>query len=1191
MNSSNARPSVARNLVAEVENKNPNREEIAERSIAIASDILSDSLRRMRLSERYQSYKMARMMKDEDGKTLTLSLSDQVFRPNTYQRSAKLFRHLVDDYGLADYLPPHERIGMGLAVPFSRIFPGIVMPAMTTFMRHESRRVILSAADKKLLPHLKHRTEQNIRMNINQLGEAVLGEEEAERRLQQLIDRLETPECTYVSVKISAIYSQIKLLAYDHSLDVVKKRLRKLYRVAMDNPFLDENGVERPKFVNLDMEEYHDLDLTCDVFKQVLMEDEFLQLRAGIVLQAYLPDSFPVQKNLTEWAKKRIEAGGAPVKIRIVKGANLAMERVEASLKNWDLATYHTKHDVDANYKRMVVYGCQPENARAVMLGVASHNLFELAHALIQRAIHSVEEYVEFEMLEGMANHQARSMRDLVGTLLLYAPIVRREDFHSAIAYLVRRLDENTSEENFLHDLFGMTPDSESFKNQRDRFKQALEHQNLVDDKPHRRQDRVTQKYTYPVGGPFLNVSDTDWTSPENREWIARLREAAREMDPPKIPLMINGEEIFSGKLQKSDDPSRPETAACHYSEAKAEQVEKALQTATEAQAAWRARPKKERRKLLKKAAQEIAKVRGRCIATMIRDSGKAIPEGDTEVSEAIDFANYYADSLQRQGFFDGTQRTPLGTIVITPPWNFPFAIPCGGILAALMAGNTVIIKPAPETVLTAWELCQPLWAAGIPKDALQFLPCPDNEIGQKLVTDPRTSGVILTGAHDTAQLFQGWKPEINLFAETSGKNSLIITASADSEEAIKDLVHSAFGHAGQKCSAASLAIVEAELYDSPTFRRQLHDAASSLKVGSAWDPSSSVTPTIHPPEGALARAQTELDDDEEWLLEPKADPDNPHLWSPGIKIGVRADSWYRKTECFGPVLGIIRADDLDDAIEIQNNSEYGLTGGIHTLDRHEIAQWRDKVEVGNAYIKRGITGAVVQRQPFGGWKKSSVGPGSKAGGPNYLTLFSTWKEKALPEKQAEASEKIRTHLDAFVTALSEEKERLQASAGSYAYWWQKEFGKEHDPSQLHGEDNHFRYRALPRVILRADHFTETQLAQIILATSTCGNSLEISSSKPIDLLGKIDLSCQVEDEKSFLERLRKAKRSPDLLRSHEPGEELTRLANELSIRHIGRAPLANGRLELLAYLREQSVTETTHRYGNVTKKPSTPQQ
>ncbi|MBK8430775.1 MAG: aldehyde dehydrogenase family protein [Chloroflexi bacterium] len=291
-------------------------------------------------------------------------------------------------------------------------------------------------------------------------------------------------------------------------------------------------------------------------------------------------------------------------------------------------------------------------------------------------------------------------------------------------------------------------------------------------------------------------------------------------------------------------------------------------------------------------------------VGAAVLDGGKAIPEADPEVSEAIDFANYYARALDlAESELADVQMAPLGTVLITPPWNFPIAIPCGGVLAGLMAGNTVIIKPAPEAVLVAWEMCKALWEAGIPKEALQFVPTTDDEVGRSLVTDGRINAVILTGAHSTGRMFLGWKPDLRLLAETSGKNSLIISGMADHDQAIKDLVKSAFGHNGQKCSAASLAVLEAEVYDNPAFLRQLRDATASLHVGSAWELSSKVTPIIREPGAELARGLTQLDEGESWLLEPKMVDGNPNLWSPGIKLGVKRGSWYHQNECFGPHL------------------------------------------------------------------------------------------------------------------------------------------------------------------------------------------------------------------------------------------------------------------------------------------------
>lgn len=1125
---------------------------------------------------------MHRMMDDAPGKALTLVMADQVFRPTTHVRSADQFRFLVDEYGIPSYLPLHEKLAMRLGSFASAIAPDLVMPAVTAKMRAESNSVILPSEDDQLKPHLMKRRKSNTRMNINQLGEAILGEEEAAHRLQQVIERLESPECEYVSVKISAIFSQINLVAYNHTLEEIKDRLRLLFRTSMNYTFIRQDGTHAPKFVNLDMEEYRDLHLTCDAFKQVLMEEEFMQMRAGIVLQAYLPDSFLVQKDLTEWARQRVDAGGKSIKVRIVKGANLAMESVEASIHDWPQAPYYSKLEVDANFKRMIEYGCEPSHAEVVNIGVASHNLFEVSYALLLRARHGVEAFVEFEMLEGMANHQARALQKSAGGLLLYAPVVRKEDFHTAISYLVRRLDENTAEENFLHDLFGMKYGCPLWDKQKKMFLAACAKKDTVQSSPNRTQNRATEEHVVDYNASFENAVDTDWSLRHNQNWAVKHVRDYDGTKIPTIPLVINGETITNeDNLGTSRDPSR-DVDSYQFSMADAVQVNTALECAVGCQPDWEKLGIEARSKVLKDVAIKLSKARAEAISVMVMDAGKAIPEGDSELSEAIDFANYYADSLSWDGMFDGTEFEARGVVVITPPWNFPFAIPCGGILAALMAGNTVIMKPPVETVLTAWVMVNMLWDAGIPRDVLQFVTCPNNEVGRGLVTDARVKSVVLTGAFETGRMFQTWDPSMRLIAETSGKNSLIITSAADPDQAIKDLVKGSFGHAGQKCSASSLAIIEADLYDNPAFIRQLKDAAASLTVGSSWDPASIVTPVIRPPGRELHRALTTLDEGEEWLLEPQMIDGNPCLWSPGIKLGVKPGSWYSKTECFGPVLGLVRARNLQHAIEIQNDSDFGLTGGIHSLDTREIAFWRDKVEVGNAYINRSITGAIVRRQPFGGWKKSCFGSGAKAGGPNYVSLFGRWTQTSNPQKVSPLSNEFLAYVSSLSTELNLDIDTLIAAAGSYLYWWKKEFSVEHDPSNLLGETNHFRYRRIKRILVRGDAMSDLELAIVQLAAKVLDINIEISLSKK-----RHGFSARIETETELCQRIENSANTYNSLRIPGASEDIHKAANNACIQLIEAKAISNGRVELLHYHREQAVSETTHRYGNIIPKAS----
>lgn len=1175
-------------------------DQLAERAIPLAARLLISAKQQQNSQESAYSTKLARMMEDPSGKALTMALADQAFRSRNPTRVADQLKHLIEQYGVPHYFAVWEQASLFLAGLMAAYMPQLIVPRVVAKLRHETHDVILPAEEQELRTYLRERYRAGIRLNLNQLGEAILGEHEAQRRLRAYLSLLERNDVEYISVKVSSVVSQINLVAFDQTLVSLINRLRDLYRAAMTHYYITPSGQRVAKFVNLDMEEYRDLHLTLEAFRRVLSEEEFLNYRAGIVLQAYLPDSYPIQQELTQWAQQRVRQGGAPIKLRIVKGANLAMERLEAAQRGWEQAPYPTKLEVDANYKRMVRYGCRPAHARAVRLGIASHNLFDIAYGLLLREHYDVAAEVEIEMLEGMANHQARAVQREAGGLLLYAPVVKQEDFHSAIAYLVRRLDENTAPQNFLHDVFGLEPDSPEWDRHKAAFLAAVRAQESVSVGPRRTQDRTAAVQPLPPDAAFMTTPDTDWSLRHNQRWVADIVALWSRRAPEPIPLQIGSAFVTDAFSGQGNDPSRPQTVAYRYAQAEREHVTRALDSARQAQTDWAARPISDRKELLGRCAQILARDRGELIGAIMLDGGKAAPEADAEVSEAIDFANYYARCLD----IVETELTdcvfaPLGTVLVTPPWNFPLAIPCGGALAALMAGNTVILKPAPEAVLVGWQLCNTLWEAGVPKAVLQFVPTRDDEVGKALVTDARVHGVILTGAYATGRLFQSWKPAIRLMAETSGKNSLIITALADRDQAIKDLVHSAFGHAGQKCSAVSLAVLEAEVYDDPNFLCQLRDAAASLQVGSAWDLASKITPLIREPGPELQRAQTQLDDGEAWLLEPHPVNTNPQLWSPGIKLGVQPGSFFHTTECFGPVLGLMRAENLEHAISLVNTSEFGLTSGIHSLDDRETTLWQERIEVGNAYINRSTTGAIVRRQPFGGWKKSVFGGGAKAGGPNYVLSLGRWSQAQLPLRQLEPPPAISALLRDLITLgqthgllTQEEVAVLRASARSYAYAWQTYFSQAHDPSQVLGERNTFRYRHLKQVVLRIEENDPWYaIGQILLAATICHVRVAISitpqalSLAPLIRLNPGKLFAEYETRFSQGLPQSKAERLRVLAPVSQPIHEAANIAH---IPIIDEPVLANGRLELRHYLREQTVSQTIHRYGNILPSPKT---
>ena len=318
-------------------------------------------------------------MKQSSNKNFMIEIMDQSFRASPY-RTEKQIRFLMSKYqkSVAIFFSIFERIGIKIALELSKIIPGFMTFFLTNRTIKDSQSFVIPL--KKLSAHLKNRFSDKIYVNINQIGEEVLSEKEAKKRLEEYISLLKNPNVNYISVKASTLFSQINSLAMDYTVEEISKRLRLLYLEALKNT--NQNSIYgKHKFVNLDMEEYKDLEITLLSFMKVLEEDEFKNYTAGIVLQAYLPDSFLAQKRLTKWALERIKKGGSPIKIRLVKGANMEMEKTESSLRHWELVTYENKTDTDSNYKRMLKYALEEERFKSVHIGIASHNLFDLSYA------------------------------------------------------------------------------------------------------------------------------------------------------------------------------------------------------------------------------------------------------------------------------------------------------------------------------------------------------------------------------------------------------------------------------------------------------------------------------------------------------------------------------------------------------------------------------------------------------------------------------------------------------------------------------------------------------------------------------------------------------------------------------------------------------------------------------------------
>ncbi|MFT5835359.1 MAG: RHH-type proline utilization regulon transcriptional repressor/proline dehydrogenase [Sulfurimonas sp.] len=1138
---------------------------------------------------------MARLLKDPLNKVFLIELLDQSFRSNNPQRIANQLEYLFEKYSQTSFFIDFEKALIWLFRHVGIYMPKVSVPLFIYYLRNDISTVVIKGEDDQIVKHMKKRKKEGTRVNINIIGEIVLGEKEAAQRIQKYKEALCNPSIDYLSIKISTIFSQINPLAHDWSVEKLTSRLELIYDAAI------ENG---NKFVNLDMEEYKDLHLSLDVFKKTLSKEKYRSLYAGIVIQTYMPDAFEIVKDLAVWARQRVESGGSPIKIRVVKGANQEMEKTEASLRGWTCVTYDEKAQSDANYKLIIDYLLDIEVAPYVNVGLASHNLFDQALGMLLSRERSLEKYYSTEMLEGMSETAYRMLKNESLNVVLYAPIATAKTFTNAIAYLVRRFDENTADKNFMRHSFGLKVDSAEWEILLKSYKDSIEIINSIDLSPYRIQNRNTQEF---ISAPedeiyeFKNEPDTDFALAQNISWAEAITKKWKNIGANggyHVSSVIAGKALENGNLVEVVDKSQ-----CHenilvgsYKKADANDMKIAVEIAKEDIDGWRKTSINHRQKVLMNVANEFKKDRDDLIGVAAAEVGKVFTETDVEISEAIDFLNFYPYSVQKMSKLEGVKVSPIGVGLVVSPWNFPIAIPVGGVAAALASGNTVILKPASASVLCAHRLCECFWNGGVSKNTLQLVITDGALAGESLIPNPDIDFVIFTGGESTAHEMLKTKPSLHLSAETGGKNATIVTALADKDQAVKNVVQSAFNNSGQKCSATSLLVLERELYVDKEFRAMLLDATESLEVGSVWDFKNKVGTLSSKVSGNLAKSLEHLSEGEEWLLEPSYEDNNPFLLKPSIKWGTKTGGFSHLNEFFGPVLSVMCADNIYEAIKIVNATGYGLTSAIESLDEREQNIWRESIKAGNLYINRLTTGAIVTRQPFGGVGKSAIGSGKKAGGFNYVAQFMNITQGITPITQKE-DHPILQKLELIIEkeeAYKNTIENVYKTVQGFAYWIENEFSKEHDYTNIRGESNIIRYQSVKNTILRIENSDSLyEMIASICAVKMTGAKLQLSIAdnmraeasewikNHVDVLIDDNDIVSFENQEKLVEHIKTTKRVRFLKPSSVQDEIYEKIVDEAL--HIAAEPfISNGRIELMHYYTEQSISHSYHRYGNL---------
>ncbi len=862
--------------------------------------------------------------------------------------------------------------------------PGqVAATTVSTAVETLARKYIAGETISQVIKTIENLRKEKMAFTLDLLGEAVITETEAkayQNAYIELINQLaeaaqrwktiaEIDEAdgtllpkVQVSVKLTAFYSQFDPLDAEGSREKVGERIRTLLRHAQ----------AKGAAIHFDMEQYVYKDITLAILQDLLMEEEFRgRTDVGVTLQAYLRDSEKDLQGLIAWAKRR----GNPIAIRLVKGAYWDQETIKAVQNDWPQPVFDDKGATDANFEKLTQLLL--ENHEYLYGAIGSHNVRSQARAMaIAETLKIPRRHIEHQVLYGMGDRLARAMVNRGHRVRVYAPY---GSLLPGMAYLIRRLLENTANSSFLR------------QSQEDRPIEALISPPVVVSMTPRAQKKTA----------FQNAANSDYAQVAHRDKAKMALQTVRSQLGKTCPPYINGKYVEPIETVTSVNPSNPQEIIAHIGMASGEQGEAALAAAKQAFPGWKATPVGDRCAILRKAADLMETQRAELSAWIMLEVGKVLREADAEVSEAIDFCRYYADEMERldrgynydiAGENNRIVYQPRGIAVVIAPWNFPLAIATGMTVAALVTGNCTILKPAETSSAIAARLTDILIAAGIPPGVFQYLPAQGSTVGAQLVKSPDVHLIAFTGSQEVgcqiyanaALLQPGQKHLKRVIAEMGGKNAIIVDESADLDQAVQGVVSSAFGYSGQKCSACSRAIVLEPIYE--TFLERFVQATQSLNVGPADSPSTTVGPVID--ETSMQRIQRYIQtgkQEAKVALELAARSEG-YFVGPTIFRDVPPNARIAQEEIFGPVVAVIKAHSFQEAIDMANSTNFALTGGLYSRTPSHIHQAMTEFEVGNLYINRNTTGAIVGRQPFGGFKLSGVG--SKAGGPDYLLQF-----------------------------------------------------------------------------------------------------------------------------------------------------------------------------------------------------------
>ncbi len=1147
----------------QAKDQKPDDRTLAQRAADLAQELLHASLKQLKSDERTLLAALSRLATDEKNRQFLQNLCAQVFHASTVDTQAANLRRLMTDFGgVPTFFSTVGKLRFKAASMASRSMQGAAMAEVRRVFRSTFAELTLPTQVEKLSKRIRESAKDGLIHVLNPLSPHVMGKKSAEKYRKNLEAILAHKDAVGLVIQPWRLCPTLSVYAPEQSAKNLAKELRILLRGA------NKTGNKRKLVIESGTSDI--LPIVIEGFKQALAGTEFHQADVVLELPGYLKESAALLRDLTDWAQARAAKGAVPLQVLLVKGSHLAEEQMLAYTYGAGMHLSSNKAETESRYKQLVhaAIAAKPKAIRPV---IGTHNLFDIAYALLDWARSGRSGLPSFVFLSGLGNHLGRMLAKEGAVVTLSANVSSEEEGAGFETYLQTLINELARPDGFLAAGYAVEANSIGWGRMRQHFLAALSGREEKGERPDAAPAyRTTLHHTL------------------NRAYIDEFYAAAQaecERRQEVLKLTVGGMENPTTLTCIHRSLTAPEQEDYRYQSADFDTVHRVLQIAASASVRMPASTDERCTNLLR-LARLLEKKRVELGALLVRDAGFTMEDAETEIRDAIGACYFYEDSARQDGLLDGTHPTPLGVIVVAADGVHPLANAVASIAAAWVMGNAVIYKPCESTVLLGYALADILAEAGLEAPQLQFIPCLDNQIADKLMTDSRVGGVICASGSDAAHKLEMREPTHPLLCSGTGAASVYLSPTADWHKAIQDVLHALTRRSGQSGTCPHILFAHQDVYDNQAFINALKDAAGSIHAQAGSREGAQLGPIAHSLSDADLKLLRGQDKSLTWLVQPMATEIASRIWSPGVCTGIQSATTFARQTAGLPILGLVRVENTAEAIAAQQNVSAGKAAALYSHDEAEIRQWTKAMECAVLNInccpqnRPGL-------QPFGTWAPALRGAAPLPGGPNYLSALSKWQETGRPQRRGKQRNIPFAPWDSLSPKpTSDEVMRLTTAADSISYWWENEFGIVRTINPRPGQETTLQYKPA-EICLRVGKATsDIDLSIALMAALKAGCQVQVSTAtlRPWmpRCLEQLGVPVHVENRAEFESRFAALASDGIWVRDTAATEQTLAAAAACHLRLCHADILANGRLELLHYLREQVTTRCTARLGQL---------